>query len=335
MSKRSRFANGFQPLGSSPFARLGNPGQGKHTVGNWESDNAWDFGAKPGTPVYAVGSGTIDPSLYGALSSSGRFGGNRLHLRTSGNEFFYQHLGKLVAKPGQRVKRGDLLGYVGNIPGIGPHLHFAEKNLGVPDAPDAPAASLPGSSPVLDLIRQGSAKYGLDPNAVASVASVEGGLNWGAVGDNGSSFGPFQLHEGGALPKGRDAAWANSPEGIDYALRVMAQAGARGLKGPEAVDAIVRKFEIPTDPAGEVQRALVRLGQGFPQGTPSAPENTVQPPPPPVVAPEQQTPSIPWGQQEQVTPAVQGGDPMQAIGLALLQQLRDQPRRRTLLSRFA
>lgn len=99
-------------------------------------------------------------------------------------------------------------------------------------------------------------KLGLDPRAVAAVALSEGGLSWGAVGDNNSSFGPFQLHVGGALPRGKGAAWANSPEGILYAMRTMANAGARGLQGRAAIDAIVRRFERPAAPGAEVQRAL-------------------------------------------------------------------------------
>ena len=44
-------------------------------------------------------------------------------------------------------------------------------------------------------------KYNLDPKAVLGVASREGGIEWGGVGDNGTSFGPWQLHIGGAMPK--------------------------------------------------------------------------------------------------------------------------------------
>jgi len=98
--------------------------------------------------------------------------------------------------------------------------------------------------------------FGLDPQAVVGVAQNEG-LS-GAVGDNGTSFGPFQLHAGGALPQevwqqGPEYAqkWAWSPEGIDYALGQMAQS-AKGLKGMEAVRAIVLNFERPADPTGDL-----------------------------------------------------------------------------------
>ena len=51
-------------------------------------------------------------------------------------------------------------------------------------------------------------RYGVDPAAALAVAAQEG-LS-GRVGDAGTSFGPFQLHRGGALPAGRGRAWAES-----------------------------------------------------------------------------------------------------------------------------
>jgi peptidase M23-like protein len=121
------------------------------------------------------------------------------------------------------------------------------------------------------IIRQLAPKYGLDPFAVRSVAMSEGGLDWGAVGDKGTSYGPFQLHVGGALPRGRGAAWANSPAGVEYALRQMA-GHARGLRGRAAIEAIVRGFERPADPASEIARALgyYKTGPTLSPGVPGA-----------------------------------------------------------------
>jgi hypothetical protein len=56
---------------------------------------------------------------------------------------------------------------------------------------------------VAKLIRRYSRQFGVDPRAALAVAMGEGGLRWGAVGDNGTSYGPFQLHVGGALPAGK------------------------------------------------------------------------------------------------------------------------------------
>lgn len=103
----------------------------------------------------------------------------------------------------------------------------------------------------------------LDPRAVLAVGGQEG--LGGGIGDNNTSFGPFQLHQGGAYPASAPQdpaaaqAWASSPTGIDYALGLMNQS-AGGLKGPAAISAIVGKFERPADPAGETARAIAAYG---------------------------------------------------------------------------
>lgn len=108
-------------------------------------------------------------------------------------------------------------------------------------------------------IAAGAQSRGLDPRAVLAVASQEG--IGGGVGDGGTSFGPFQLHAGGALPasvwaKGEAyaAAWAWSPAGINYALDQIAKV-ARGLTGTTAINNIVRRFERPANPGNEVAGA--------------------------------------------------------------------------------
>lgn len=98
---------------------------------------------------------------------------------------------------------------------------------------------------------------GLDPGAVRSVEAQEGGS--GRVGDAGTSFGPFQLHEGGALPNsiplGSAQSWAWSQPGINYALDGMSRVGAAGLKGNSAISTIVSKFERPANPQAETANA--------------------------------------------------------------------------------
>jgi hypothetical protein len=116
-------------------------------------------------------------------------------------------------------------------------------------------------SSVPRLIRRFARKYGIDPRAALAVARTEGGLRFGAVGDAGTSYGPFQLHRGGALPRGRGAGWANSPAGIEYAIRKMSQAGARGLTGRAAIESIVRDFERPADPGSQIAKALSFYGK--------------------------------------------------------------------------
>lgn len=113
--------------------------------------------------------------------------------------------------------------------------------------------------PIAEIIA-GARRRGLDPNAVLAVASVEG-LS-GGIGDHGTSFGPWQLHSGGALPRGikNPHQWAWSKQGINYGLDRIAGVAA-GQRGRQAVASIVHGFERPADPVGEVQRAMGVYGR--------------------------------------------------------------------------
>lgn len=145
-------------------------------------------------------------------------------------------------------------------------------DLGRTVSPVAPATAdfTPFQTPQQEAayIAQRAKAIGLDPRAVLAVASVEGVTLPARVGDSGTSFGPFQLHVGGRLPaavaaKGNEfaQAWANSREGIDYALQGMAPL-AGGQTGPKAVRTIVYGFEQPTDRAGETAHAVAAYQAG-------------------------------------------------------------------------
>lgn len=123
------------PLGGFKYRPLGAPGQGTHSPAegpaNWQSDSAWDYGAPPGTPVYATDAGVVAGG-YGKLGSSGRFGGSRVNVQGGADDGgeYYAHLAEnLAVRPGQRVRRGQLLGYVGNVPGLAPHLHYGQQRI--------------------------------------------------------------------------------------------------------------------------------------------------------------------------------------------------------------
>lgn len=105
------------------------------------------------------------------------------------------------------------------------------------------------------LITQKALKYGVDPEVALRLALGEGGVGFGAVGDHGTSFGPFQLHVGGALPRGKGASWANSAAGIDYAMRGIAKFAA-GKHGQAGVAAGVTGFERPAAPGAEIARDM-------------------------------------------------------------------------------
>lgn len=119
----------------------------------------------------------------------------------------------------------------------------------------------------------------LDPQAVLAVFKQEG-LS-GGIGDGGHAFGPAQLNNAGGVITGKFAGqtpeqineWAWSPAGIDYALQGISKVAA-GQHGGRAVNSIVRNFERPADPNGEVQRALggqvSQFGGGAAPQAPSA-----------------------------------------------------------------
>lgn len=85
-----------------------------------------DFGARKGTPLLAVNSGRV--------TFSGRMGGYGKVIKIKhggGYESLYAHQSRLRAKKGQRVKKGQIIGYVGSTGrSTGPHLHFGLKKNG-------------------------------------------------------------------------------------------------------------------------------------------------------------------------------------------------------------
>ena len=99
----------------------------------WRAHPAIDYAAPIGTPVKAIGDGTIIRKGYG------RGNGNFLEIRHSnGYNSMYLHLkgfAKRIAK-GKRVTQGQLIGYVGSTGmSTGPHLDFRMKRYGKPVNP--------------------------------------------------------------------------------------------------------------------------------------------------------------------------------------------------------
>lgn len=81
-----------------------------------------DFAAPTGTPIFAAGDGVIERA--GWFSSYGKYVSIRHNskLKTA-----YAHMSKInpTVKPGQRVKQGQVIGYVGTTGrSTGPHLHY-------------------------------------------------------------------------------------------------------------------------------------------------------------------------------------------------------------------
>ncbi|MDA9089608.1 M23 family metallopeptidase [Maribacter arcticus] len=113
----------IQPINNEDLTRMAS-GYG------WRSDPftkarkmhyGMDFTAPKGTPVYAAGDGTISR----ADNNSSGYG---KHIRIEhgyGYLSLYAHLSQYNVKKGQKVKRGDLIGFVGSTGrSEAPHVHY-------------------------------------------------------------------------------------------------------------------------------------------------------------------------------------------------------------------
>lgn len=115
---------------SSDFGKRKNPFSGE-----WKNHNGIDLAAPVGTPVYAVKDGGVsvckknDPTF-----------GNYIILSHDRGKMtsVYAHLSKINVELNQTVKKGDIIGYVGQTGlATGPHLHFEIRQGGVPMNPES------------------------------------------------------------------------------------------------------------------------------------------------------------------------------------------------------
>ncbi len=83
-----------------------------------------DLSAKKGTPIYATGDGVVEVAGRGDASLSG-YGVAVLLNHGYGYKTLYGHMNDVKVRRGQKVKRGELIGHVGNT-GLasGPHCHY-------------------------------------------------------------------------------------------------------------------------------------------------------------------------------------------------------------------
>lgn len=102
----------------------------------WRPHNGVDMGAPTGTPIYAAQSGTVLQAgvnggfgQYTLISHGALIDGK---VTTTG----YAHQSRILVRAGQKVERGQLIGYVGNT-GLSttPHLHFELRLNGSPVNP--------------------------------------------------------------------------------------------------------------------------------------------------------------------------------------------------------
>lgn len=119
--KYSRISSGFSYARKHPVTRKVQPHTGV------------DYAAPKGTPVMTIGDGVVTSVKYEGA------GGNTVRIRhNSVYSTAYLHLSKYAKglKAGQRVRQGDIIGYVGSTGrSTGPHLDFRVWKNGSPINP--------------------------------------------------------------------------------------------------------------------------------------------------------------------------------------------------------
>ena len=99
--------------------------------GRLSDHNGIDIAARPGTPIIAPAAGVVSYAKF-----NGGFGRYLKLNHGYGIVTHYGHLSKVSVNVGQKVKRGDVIAYVGNTGlSTGPHLHY---EISVNDVPVNP-----------------------------------------------------------------------------------------------------------------------------------------------------------------------------------------------------
>jgi len=91
-----------------------------------------DFTATVGTDIYATGDGIVKS----ADRAKGGYGNCIVINHGFGYETLYAHMSKMDVRRGDKVKRGQVIGHVGNTgKSTSPHLHYEVHKGGKPIDP--------------------------------------------------------------------------------------------------------------------------------------------------------------------------------------------------------
>jgi murein DD-endopeptidase MepM/ murein hydrolase activator NlpD len=108
------------PLNFSYISSNFNPKRFHPILKRVRPHNGIDYRAPTGTPVYAAGDGRVTRSAYS------QYNGHHVFIKHSGSiETRYLHFTKRTVKQGERVRQGEVIGYVGATGlATAPHLHY-------------------------------------------------------------------------------------------------------------------------------------------------------------------------------------------------------------------
>jgi len=124
----------IQPVSNKDLKRVASPfGVRMHPFYKvLKMHTGMDFTAPTGTEIYATGNGVVSDVI---LSSRG-YGNTIIIDHGFGYKTLYAHQSKTLVKPGQKVRRGDVIGLVGNTGmSMAPHLHYEVRKNNEPINP--------------------------------------------------------------------------------------------------------------------------------------------------------------------------------------------------------
>lgn len=114
----------------------------------WKAHLGTDYAAPHGTPIWSTANGTVVASGYTA--------GNGNYVKVKHNDTYttqYLHMSKRNARVGQRVRQGDVIGYVGSTGlATGPHVCYRFWVRG--KQVDPFRQNLPAAEPIADNLKE-------------------------------------------------------------------------------------------------------------------------------------------------------------------------------------
>jgi murein DD-endopeptidase MepM/ murein hydrolase activator NlpD len=123
----------IQPVSNKDLTRIASGfGMRVHPIyGIAKMHNGLDFTAPQGVPIYATGDGIVTTA-----GANGGAGNEVIINHGYGYESVYMHMVRIKTSSGAKVKRGEIIGWVGNTgASTGPHCHYEVHINGVPVDP--------------------------------------------------------------------------------------------------------------------------------------------------------------------------------------------------------
>lgn len=118
---------------------------------------------------------------------------------------------------------------------------------------------------LIGYITKAAAKHGADPVALLATALQESGGQPGRVGDQGTSFGYYQFHVGGALPRQywkNPFPYADSYDVVDNRARLFAAGNVHGGAGAAAIQRPANRGAYASGVDAKLAEARALLGGG-------------------------------------------------------------------------